>query len=149
MTSLSRWGQCADGVKSLVGAALAALDAPNSIAESAVVIREVPWQTDGLTAPGVILVPVPETNTPATNTRDDEGHGVGVIIFAKSDRNTATSDPLHLWRDTAKEALRNKRINDANVHKIDIEPRAVIDASAFGTHYSITSFTARCFIRTA
>lgn len=148
MPSLSRWLLCAEGVKSLIGTALAALDSPNAIAEAAVIIRDTPWQTDGLTVPGVMLVPMPELNIPATNVRDDEGHGVGVIIFQATDRATAVSDALHLWRDTAKTAIRNKRIGAANCHQIDIEPRAVIDPASFANQFSITSFVARCYVRT-
>lgn len=148
MTSVSRWHKCAEGIQSLIATALAALQSPNNLASERVVIRETPWQTTDLVAPGVLLVPVPETNTPATNVRDDEGHGVGVIIFKKSDRATAADDQLHYWRDIAKQAVRNKRIDSASVHLIDIEPRTVIDPSSFGQHYAINSFTARCFIRT-
>lgn len=148
MTSLSAWHLAAEGVKTLVGTALAALASPNTLSADAVVIKERPQKESGDAAEGVFLVPVAQTNDPVTNIRDDVGHGVGVVIYRPSNQATEADDKLHLWMDTATAAVRRKRISSANVHLTEIEPRSVIDAQAFGNNHSVASFVARCIVRT-
>lgn len=147
MPSSSQWMLCAEGCKALLETALEAITPP--IDGANMHIQKTPWKTGNLTAPGVLLVPVDETNNPVTNRRDDVGHGVGVIIFQAGNREqTATKlDNLNAWRDAAKTALRMKRILAADCHMIDIEPRVVVDEAAFQNQYDVTSFVARCHVR--
>lgn len=147
MPSTSQWMLCAEGCKSLMETALEAITPP--IDGANMHIQKTPWKTGNLAAPGVLIVPVDETNTAVTNKRDDVGHGVGIIIFQAGNRDTTSTnlDRLSVWRDAAKTALRAKRILAADCHMIDIEPRVVVDEAAFQNQYDVTSFVARCHVR--
>lgn len=146
--SNSRWHKAAEGVQALLQTALSGLASPDNLATNRIVIKERPNRLESDPKEGVFLFPVDETATPATHIQDDEGHGVGVVIFRISNQSPSVDDRLHYWADTAKQAARLKRIASADVHRTEIEPRALLDPSAFGQNYNIASFTVRCFIRT-
>lgn len=146
--SNSRWHKAAEGVQSLIQTALGALASPNALASNRIVIKEKPHRLETDAKEGVFLFPVDETTQPATHRQDDEGHGVGVVIYRPSNQSPAVDDRLHYWADTAKQAARLKRIASADVHRTEIEPRALLDPAAFGQNFNIASFTVRCFIRT-
>lgn len=147
MVSLSRWHLCAEGVQSLIDTALSALAAPNTIARDSVLIRERPWRTVTEASDGVILWPIGVTVTPVTTARDDEGHGVGVALYTRSNQDITQDDKIHLWSQTAMSAVRNKRIDAANVHLIEIEPRQMIDPASFASQFNVISFGVRCYVR--
>lgn len=144
------WNKCADGVKALLDAVFPsiAVSGIDAIAADAIVIRRVPRVFDGMTIPGIILSPTEEIERFATITRNDTGHGVGVTIIQVSNRAKITDlDQLNYWRTLAKDTLLNKRIDSASVFRTDLEPRQVVDPAAFSDMYDVTSFIARCWVR--
>lgn len=148
--SQSDWKKCADGVKALLDAVFPSIDINgfDVIVADAIVIRRKARVWDGMTLPGIILSPMDEIERIATVKRNDRGHGVGVVFVQAANRAELTGlDPLQYWRNIAKDTLLNQRIDSARIHRIDNEPRQVVDDSAFSNMYDVTSFTARCWVR--
>lgn len=147
----STWYTIAEAlVTELEGAVQNDVDASIAMAANGVVIRQRPQRLQDDRRSGVYIVPLNDTNTPITNIRDDVGYGLGIIVFNVNNRElTDSTDTLHAWVEACKVRLRRKQINSITprVHKIDIEPRSVIDSGAFGSGFAVGSFLARCLVR--
>ena len=148
--SESDWHKAADGVKTLLDAVFPAIAVSgiDPIVADSIVIRKRPVLFAGITLPAIILAPMDELERVATVSQNDTGHGIGVVIVQTGNREATTdSDQLQYWRGLAKATLLNQRINSAGVYRIDLEPRTVLDAAAWGAMYDVTSFVARAWIR--
>lgn len=117
------------------------------LAETSHYIRKFPWD-ESVTHPAAFYLPTPETIRDATNASDDYGYGVQIIFTQATNRDLdANLDRLLLWRQQAMGALHNKRLDEADIYRVVIEPGFVIDPAAFRAQYDSTTFTARCFRR--
>lgn len=103
-----------------------------------------------ITEARLVLMPVDETRQIVSTTKDDVGYGVAVVIAQPSNRNTTTEiDRIAYWRETAIDSISERRLRESDVWRVAIEPRVVLDESAFRNMVDVTSFVARCYKRKA
>lgn len=98
----------------------------------------------------LVLMPVDETRQIVSTQLDDVGYGVAVVIAQPSNRSTTTEiDRICYWRERAIDAISERRLVESGVWRVAIEPRVVLDESAFRNMVDVTSFIARCYKRKA
>lgn len=123
--------------------------ATHEITSAKIVIAKLPWVENDGNLPGIILTPVPEQEKPATNASDDIGYGVQVTIAQTSNRDlTANADRAYYWRETIMGLFRQKRLSGvSNSYIATIEPKPVIDPTAFSNLFDATAFVVRVWTR--
>jgi len=150
MPSYSDWKQIADELFVYLRDAIGtSSDAQYKIADAAIETRKVAFVGE-ISAARLVLMPVDETRSVVTVTQDDVGYGVGIVIAQPANRDTTTSmDQILYWRQKAIDAISERRLSESGVWRVAIEPRIVLDESAFRNMCDVTSFVARCYKRKA
>lgn len=155
MTSYSDWKRIADELFVHLRDAIGTTsDAQFKITDALIETKKFPVFGE-VTDARLVLLPVDDVRQSITTTQDDVGYGVGIIIAQKSNRDigerdsTTAFDRILYWRERAIDAISERRLNESGVWRVAIEPRVVVDESAFRNMCDMTSFVARCYKRKA
>lgn len=109
---------------------------------------KVPWGTNA-THPGIFLNPLPEQIADATNKDDDYIWGVNVILTSASNRDVRTGVTGQTLDALCYDRQRMIRLCHKQIVLASpqlwgvVEPGVVIDPTAFGLNYDVSTFVVR------
>jgi hypothetical protein len=112
-------------------------------------VWKTPWVARLNQLPGIVITPVPEKITPATNQKDDVEYGVSVAMARVSNQSQTDGMATVLkWREQISRALRYKPLTGVSeVYTVRVEPGQVFWEPAFQAQHDVGALTIRCVAR--
>jgi hypothetical protein len=113
-------------------------------------VQKFPWNTTGATAGIFVCMPVPETNRPSSNLRNEIGYPVQVVVVHASNNHlTSDIDKHTLWREQIRHAFDFQPLAGVSeVQYCQVEPGVVYDWTMFSQGmYDVQSLIVRCISR--
>jgi hypothetical protein len=145
-----------DGTKSVLDRCLSAVReviaglALDGFTADQVKVQKFPWNTSGASEGIFVCMPVPETNKPSSNLRNELGYPVQVVVcHASNNHLTSDIDKHTLWREQIRKAFDFQPLFGVpEVQYCQVEPGVVYDWTMFSQGmYDVQSLIVRCISR--